>query len=107
MLSKDAHKLLNWFCANDGWRTMEEISQSKKFSDRSLKALTKSNYVERSLDVDGECWVSYRISDLGLAYLDGAKLARASDIREWISFCLSVAAIVISIISMLMQAGIL
>ena len=107
MLSKDAHKLLKWFCANDGWRTVEEISKSKKFSERSLDALTEAGYVEKTMHVDERLRFSYRISDLGLAYLDGAKLARASDIREWISFCLSVAAIVISIISMLMQAGIL
>ena len=99
MLSKDAHKLLKWFCANDGWRTMEEISQSKKFSDRSLKALTKSNYVERSLDVDGECWASYRISDLGLAYLDGARYAKSKLFREWLSLLFSLIALAVSIIS--------
>ena len=104
MLSNDAYKLLKWLEKHDRWMTQEEIEKECKcFNKRSLKAIITEILAETRLAEDGENWVEYRISDTGKAYLEGARDTRLADIREWMSFGLSVAAIVISIIALLMQ----
>lgn len=108
MLSNDAVKLLKWLEQHDKWMTPDEIkSKCKTFNPRDLKALKTQEMVDTQLNMDGGGWHQHRISDLGKAYLEGARYARMTNIREWMSFWLSVAAIAISIIALLMQEGIL
>ena len=104
MLSNDAVKLLKWLEKHDQWMTPDEIGRDcKTFDPRELKALKDDKMVDTQLNLDGGSWSQYRISDAGKAYLEGARYARAADVREWLSFGLSIAAIVISIIALLMQ----
>lgn len=108
MLSNDAFKLLKWLEQHDQWMTSNEIKKDCKFfDDRSFKALIDEKVLVTQLAEDGGNWAKYRIKDAGKAYLEGARYARSSNVREWISFGLSVAAIVISIVALLMQEGIL
>ena len=108
MLSNDAVKLLKWLEQHDQWMTQNEIKRDcKGFDDRSFKALMDEKVLAAHFVEDGDNWAKYRIKDTGKAYLEGARYARSSNVREWISFGLSVAAIVISIVALLMQEGIL
>lgn len=79
--------------------TSEVIQNCKHYDERSLKALSTDGYLEKSIDLDGDQWIKYRISEPGKAYLEGAKLARQSNFREWAALILSGIAIVISLIS--------
>ena len=108
MLSKNAVKLLKWLNSNDQWMTKSEIiAKCKYYDERALKALNSAKYINRDVNLDSQEWNSYRISDLGKAYLEGIALADMENIREWLSFGLSVAAIVISVIALLTQQGML
>lgn len=103
-LSKRSRKLLKWINRNDQWLTKSEVQQKcKLFDDRSFKAIFEEKYVDMRRSGDRAQWIQYRISESGKAYLEGAKLARQSDIREWLSLGLSVVAIIISIIALIMQ----
>ena len=104
MLSSDTVKLLRWFSRHDKWMTSKTIEKDcKHFSSRSFRVLVKEKYLESRLsDIDGQ-WAEYRISDMGKACVEGARYARTADVREWMSFGLSAAAIVISIIATIMQ----
>lgn len=107
MISNDAFKLLKWLKENDEWMDKKKIEREcKYFSNRSFKAITEEKLAETRLS-SGSSWTEHRISDHGKAYLEGARYARQTNIREWLSFGLSIAAIIISIIALLMQAGIL
>ena len=100
MLSKQSRKLLKWFATQDKWMNKSEIAQNcKRCDDRSLRTLTTEKYLEKNLDMDGDQWARYRISDAGKAYLEGAKLAKQSNLREWLALFLSVIAIIISIVT--------
>lgn len=108
MLSKNALKMLKWIAKQNCWMNASQIKvQYKNFDERTLKAIADKKYVERQMDTEGSSWIAYRISDAGKAYIQGAKYARQANIREWMSFVLSLSAIVISIIALLMQEGIL
>ena len=108
MLSKNAVKLLKWMNKHDKWIGEPKISaELKHYNRRSLKALVGKEYLNKQYVESDSHWVEYRINDSGIAYLEGAKHARMTNVREWLSFGLSVSAIVISIIALLMQAEIL
>ena len=104
MISNDAYKLLKWMKEQDSWMTPSEISRNyKDFDERSLKAIADAKYLQKQLSDDASCWIKYRISDPGKAYLEGARYARQTNIREWLLFCMSAASIVISIVALLKQ----
>lgn len=108
MLSKHSTKLLRWLAKQDRWLTKAEMqNECKYFDDRSFRAIHEEKYLLLRRAGDRAQLIQYRISDLGDAYLEGIKYARMADVREWLSFGLSVAAIVISIIALLTQSGIL
>lgn len=103
MISNDAFKLLKWLKENDEWMDKKKIEREcKHFSNRSFKAITEEKLAETRLS-SGSSWTEHRISDQGKAYLEGAKYARKTNIREWLLFCMSAASIVISIIALLKQ----
>lgn len=103
MISNDAYKLLKWMKEQDSWMTPSEISQKyKHFDERSLKAIADAKYLQKQLSDDESCWIKYRISDLGKAYLEGARYAKTQRHQEWISLLFSAVALAVSIISELM-----
>lgn len=100
MVSKDAYKLLKWMSKQDHWMAPSEIRKTyKKFDSRSLKAAADAKYLEKQFIEDNSCWVEYRISDLGKAYLEGARYEASRSTRDWISFVFSAIALAVSIIS--------
>ena len=100
MLSKRSRKLLKWISKNDQWLTKSEVQQKcKHFDDRSFKAIAEEKYVDMRRSGDRAQLIQYRISDPGKAYLEGAKLAKQSNFREWLALFLSVIAIIISIVT--------
>lgn len=100
MLSKQSRKLLKWLAKHDKWMDKPAVVQKcKHYDEQSLKALITEKYLENNLNLDGDQWVRYRISDAGKAYLEGAKLAKQSNFREWLALILSVIAIIISIVT--------
>ena len=108
MISNNAIKLLKWFLKQEGSVSRLEAKENcKHYRDRSIEALASEKYIKESLSLEGKEWSKYQVTDAGEAYLQGVKRSRMMEVREWLSFGLSVSAIVISIIALLMQAGIL
>lgn len=108
MLSNDALKLLKWLSQQDNPLSKSEIKENcKLYKERSFKALVSKKYLTDILSLESGQWAKYRVNDSGVAYIEGVNRARMMTIREWMSFGLSVAAIITSIIALLMQAEIL
>jgi len=104
MLSKHSRKLLKWIATQNKWLTKSEIQQKCKFfDDRSFDAIVAEKYVELRRSGDRAQLIQYRISEPGRAYLEGAKLEKQGNFREWVSLALSVVAIIISIIALIGQ----
>ena len=100
MLSNDAFRLLKWLNKQDKWMTPEQIkSQYKHFDARSLKAIRSAKLADEQFSDSEEDWQELRISDLGKAYLDGARYASSKKTQEWLSLLFSVIALAVSIIS--------
>lgn len=108
MLSNNALKLLKWFSEQKDLVSRSEAKENcKHYNDRSIEALVSGKYLKESLSLEGSQWTKYQITDAGEAYMQGVGRSKMMNVREWLSFGLSVAAIAISIIALLMQAEIL
>lgn len=112
-LSRDAIRILRWMAKNDQWRYIEKAEKMcKRFDYRSFAALRDKGLVDIAVfaedyenpeydEYGNDCYPeSCRISDAGKAYLEGLSSKRWPEIREWITICISVVALVVSFIAL-------
>lgn len=83
MLSKRSVRLLKWLKNEDQWMTKTEIQEKcRHFDSRSFDAIVKAKYVCARLSVESDEWAKYRISDTGMAYLEGLS-PKLNELRDW------------------------
>ena len=108
MLSKKAVMLLRHLKTADDWLYLNRIQKEfRGFDFRALRSLRDGGYIEYCEDHDSPPdWDEYgdlvypqmfRISDRGLAYLEGVSHNRWVEFRSWLAIVISVLALLVSI----------
>lgn len=114
-LSKDAVKLLRWMRNHDQWLYFDTIEKDCHcFDIRSFSALKDAALIDCTVsDYDyanpveeelfGEVFLEqFRISDKGKSYLENLLPGKMPELLEWITVAISIAALVISIIALVL-----
>lgn len=107
MISNRSIKLLKYMKWKDDWCCYDCAAKNAPgFDHRSFHALVSNGYIDTREDPDripeldefGHVYyeTQYRISDRGLAYLEGVSRSRLADTRSWLAIALSVLALLVS-----------
>lgn len=107
MLSKKAVKILRFMKRSGGWHYQNQIEKSiSGFDYLSFRALVDNGYLAHGVDPNetpdcdeyGQTYYpeQYRISDKGLAYLEGLSQRKWVDLRSWLAIAISIVALIVS-----------
>lgn len=112
-LSRKAIRILKWMNRNDDWRFERKIEEScKDYDFRAFAALVDAGYVmgkdftsESYTECDGTVCtpLEYRITDAGMAFLDGRVAAWLPEIDGWVVVASSVVSTIATIISVVLS----
>ena len=103
MLSKNEEQLLKWFAEQDEPLPAETIEKNCNYYDKGdFNSLLKRGYIRTTLGTNTG-WSVYSIDPCGKAYLREAKRFVVMAVREWIALGIAILALVLSIISLVLQ----
>lgn len=103
MLSKNEEQLLKWFTKQDEPLPLEAVERNCKYYDKGdFNSLCKRGYIRTTLGTSTG-WSVYSIDSCGNAYLREARRFVVMAVREWIALGIAILALVLSIISLVLQ----
>lgn len=103
MLSKNEEQLLKWFAKQSEPLPIEAVEKNcKHYNKEAFKSLLKRGYIRAALGT-GSGWSVYSVESCGEAYLREARRFVVIAVREWIALGIATLALVLSIISLVLQ----